>query len=318
MPREDCTEFKGEDAMSLGLVTRVELSHVDLPEGLREKPYLAGTLLSATVPDPEAFYTDMGARQCSTDPCKRVFAEFASYKDHKALAIALNGAGYGMSNGRDSLPQAYLGALYDCNHVVDQPARLCEAQVVDGYDLRPVLAEAVQSHARALAALQVPAQKFYGNEEYGGSPTSAHALRTQHLEDTTPQHLDGIASVGTQELALLLKSAQPPVLVDVWAGNSEALPGAVTLFGGGVAYDDPALEAAYEARFSGLLKLLSPEPGRALIFYCLSPDCWLSANAAMRARRLGYSQVGWYRGGWVSWKAASLPLAKVVVRAVVQ
>jgi rhodanese-related sulfurtransferase len=47
-------------------------------------------------------------------------------------------------------------------------------------------------------------------------------------------------------------------------------------------------------------------------------ECWLSANAAMGARKLGYSQVRWYRGGWASWKEAGLPTAKVVVRAVVQ
>ena len=38
--------------------------------------------------------------------------------------------------------------------------------------------------------------------------------------------------------------------------------------------------------------------------------------AALRARKLGYGQVGWYRGGMESWKAANLPMAMVVVRAV--
>lgn len=318
MPRQDCTVFKGEDALSLGVVTQAELTHVDLPQALRERPYLAGTLLSTTVPDPESFYQDLSARQCTTDSCKRTFADFASYKDHKALAIPLNDSGYGMVNGRDTLPLAFLGALYYCNHTRDKPARLCEAQVVDGYDVRSMVVEGEQSHASALAALQVPAQKFYANEEFGGAFTSAHGLRTQKLQDGTPQTLDGIRTVGTQELAQLLTGPQPPVLVDVWAGSNEAIPGAVTLFGGGVAYEDAALEAAYEARFAGLLKLLSPDPGRPLIFYCTNRDCWLSANAAMRARKLGYAQVGWYRGGWASWKAAGLPFAKVVVRAVVQ
>jgi PQQ-dependent catabolism-associated CXXCW motif protein len=82
--------------------------------------------------------------------------------------------------------------------------------------------------------------------------------------------------------------------------------------------EDPVADAAYEARFLGLLKQLSPDSARPLVFYCVSRDCWLSANAAMRARKLGYSQVAWYRGGWASWKAANLPMAQVVVRAVVQ
>jgi PQQ-dependent catabolism-associated CXXCW motif protein len=270
------------------------------------------------VSDPEVFYADLSARQCKSDNCKRVLAEFASYKDHKALAIPVNDTGFGMDRSRDSLALAYLSALYYCNHIKDKPARLCEVQVVDGYDVRSLLAQNEQSHVSALAELRVPTEKYFGSEEFGGAFTSAHGLKTQNLHDITPQKLDGIQTVGTQELAALLKGAQPPVLVDVWAASPEAIPGAVTLYGGGVAYDDAGVDANYQARFAGLLKQLSPDPERLIIFYCMSRDCWLSANAAMRARTLGYSRVGWYRGGWASWRAANLPVAPGVVRAVVQ
>ena len=85
-----------------------------------------------------------------------------------------------------------------------------------------------------------------------------------------------------------------------------------------MAFDDAAVDNAYEARFSGLLKLLSPDPLAPVVFYCQSRDCWLAVNAALRAKKLGYTQVGWYRGGMESWKAANLPLAEVVLRAVVR
>lgn len=316
--RKNCTEFKEQDALSLGVVTRAELTHVDLPESMQVQPRLAGGVLTSTLQDPENFYKDMAARQCTTDLCKRTFAEFASYKENKALAIPLNGTGYGMANGRDTLAQAYYSAVYFCNHPKDKPARLCETQVVNGYDVRYLLTAGEQSHASALAQLQVPREKYFGSEEFGGVFTSASGLRTQKLHDITPQTLDGIKTVGTQELAQLLTSPQPPVLVDVWAGAEESIPTAQTLLGGGFAYDDALADAAYESRFAGLLKLLSPEPARRLIFYCSGRDCWLSVNAAMRARKLGYSNVGWYRGGWSSWHAANLPFAKPVVRAVVQ
>jgi rhodanese-related sulfurtransferase len=52
------------------------------------------------------------------------------------------------------------------------------------------------------------------------------------------------------------------------------------------------------------------------VFYCLGRDSWFSVNAAMSAKKMGYSQVGWYRGGFESWKAAKLPTGSVVVRAV--
>lgn len=316
--RKDCTEFKGEDAYSLGLVSSVDLTPVELPESLKEKPLLLGVVLNTPLPDPQAFYQDLAARQCKTDGCRSAFAGFAGYKDHKALAIPVNDSGYGQVNGRDSLPLAYLGALYFCNHIKDRPARLCEVQTVNGHDVRPLLAEAEQGHASALAALRVPPERFYGGEEYGGTFTSAQGLRTQKLHDSTPQRLEGIQTLGTQELATRLTGAQPPLLIDVWAGSDTALPGARTLFNGGVAYDDAAADAAYEGRFAALLKLLSPDPARPLVFYCMDRECWLSVNAALRARKLGYTQVAWYRGGWASWKAAGLPLAPPLIRAVVQ
>ena len=142
-------------------------------------------------------------------------------------------------------------------------------------------------------------------------------MRVQTLHDMTPQKFDGIKTYGTQELATALKSEQAPVLIDVWAGVNDAIPSAVTLLSGGLAFDDPTVDMAYDARFSGLLKLLSPDPKKPVIFYCMSRNCWLSANAAMRAKKLGYTQVGWNRGGMESWKAANLPLANVVLRAAV-
>ena len=74
---------------------------------------------------------------------------------------------------------------------------------------------------------------------------------------------------------------------------------------------------AYEARFSGLLKLLAPSVGKPIVFYSRGRN-WHGANAALRAVKLGYRNVGWYRGGLESWKAANLPLAKAVINAVVQ
>ena len=316
--RKDCTEFPGEDAYTLGVVTSVEMTTVDLPKQLTNVPRIAGAELTVTVAAPDALFKELSDGHCTSEACRQTFAEFASYPDNKAIAIPLYDIGYGMANNRDSLATAFNAAVYFCNHVKDKPARLCETQVVNGYDVRNLYAQGELSHATALEQLQPPPQKFYGNEEFGGGFASAKVMRFQKFHDMTPARLEGIQTVGTQELALLLKTAQPPVVVDVWAGADESIPGAVTLLAGGIALEDPVADVAYEARFLGLLKLLSPDTAKPLVFYCMSRDCWLSANAAMRARKLGYSQVAWYRGGWVSWKAANLPVAQVVVRAVVQ
>ncbi len=36
--------------------------------------------------------------------------------------------------------------------------------------------------------------------------------------------------------------------------------------------------------------------------------CWGSYNAALRAIRLGYTNVHWFRGGVEAWQQAGLPL----------
>jgi len=47
-----------------------------------------------------------------------------------------------------------------------------------------------------------------------------------------------------------------------------------------------------------------------LVFYCLSPECCMSYNGALRAIHAGYTNVLWYRGGIEAWKTAGLPTSQ--------
>ena len=47
---------------------------------------------------------------------------------------------------------------------------------------------------------------------------------------------------------------------------------------------------------------------RLIVTYCQGVKCWGSYNAALRAIRLGYTNVHWYRGGVEAWQQAGLPL----------
>ncbi|MCC7271397.1 MAG: hypothetical protein IT561_01935 [Alphaproteobacteria bacterium] len=46
---------------------------------------------------------------------------------------------------------------------------------------------------------------------------------------------------------------------------------------------------------------------KPLVVYCSDPNCWMSYNVALRAIRLGYRNVLWYRGGLWAWQQAGLP-----------
>jgi PQQ-dependent catabolism-associated CXXCW motif protein len=62
------------------------------------------------------------------------------------------------------------------------------------------------------------------------------------------------------------------------------------------------------ALWNALYQLTHGRPETPLIFFCLGPQCWESYNAALRAIRMGFSNVFWYRGGLQAWQAANLPL----------
>lgn len=315
--RKDCTNFKDANALNLGVVTNNSLTKLELPESYKFKSLLFGKELLDIIPESDKYYKNLVDKQCDTDTCKKMFSNFEySKSEHRALAIPVNSIGVGVVSNRVSETHAFIGAVYFCNHVKDKPSRLCETQSVNQFDVRDFYTKAEQSHIEALAKLSSPAEKFYANEEYGGGLTSFTSYKYQKWKDITPQTLDGVKTYNTKDLVTDLKSEKPPVVISVFAGVNEALPGALSLVNGGMAFEDAAKDKEFETRFAALLKLLSPDNNRPIVFYCLGRDSWFSVNAAMRAKKMGYSQVGWYRGGFESWKAAKLPTGSVVVRAV--
>ena len=132
----------------------------------------------------------------------------------------------------------------------------------------------------------------------------------------TPQKLNGISTVNTQEVAKMLRQPKTtrPVMLDT-NGNYDTIPSALAFLNAGFAFQDLAREASYDKRFASLLKLLAPDPQAPLIFFCAGRNCWSSINAALRAKQHGYSQVMWYRGGIESWKSAQLPTAPGIYQA---
>lgn len=314
--RKECTDIKDQDAISLGIVTTSDFAEVSLPEGFRKGPNIAGTSLNHPVADPDEFFKSLAAQQCSNDNCRKLIEGFPESKDNKALAIPMDGKGLGTVSNKDSETQAFLSAIYTCNHVKGRPARLCETQVVNHFDVRELYSSARASHAEALAKLRPPAEKHFANEEYDGGYAIADKPQAEDMNNVAPQALSGVKTLDTQALAIVLSENDAPNLINI-ASIDDVIPGSTTLLFGGFAYAEPEKETAYEARFSGLLKQLSPDVDKPIVFYSRGRT-WHGANAALRAVKVGYKNVGWYRGGLDSWKAANLPLAKAVINAVVQ
>lgn len=146
----------------------------------------------------------------------------------------------------------------------------------------------------------------YGIEDKDWNVPATADLRSDKFHAPTPVSHASAGTITTRELRDLMVGPEPPLLIDVLGGQShKTLPGAVWLKGPGHA---PNRVKNLEDRFAGILdKITEGDRTRTLVIFCLSSECWLSYNAALRATALGYSNVHWYRGGTQAWRKAKLP-----------
>jgi rhodanese-related sulfurtransferase len=141
-------------------------------------------------------------------------------------------------------------------------------------------------------------------QDFGVQPTAQ--LHSGPMHGPTPASIPGGQVVTTKGLVALVQGNQSPYLLFDVLGGAEMLPGAL-----------PAAAASQPGSFSDQTQqqfgafIQQQTGGRKdipLIFYCLSPQCWMSYNAALRAINMGYTNVLWYRGGIETWKMAGLPI----------
>ena len=311
---KNCKHYQHVDALSLGVITHNDLVALALPELFRPSTKLLGRAQTVTLVDAAAYLEIVAQQHCATDRCKDRIYAFPTLDDTKAIAVRSTGTGTVSSSKQPSITNAVVAAVYGCNHMPDRPVQLCTAEVASSFDLRHFYTEAEAEHRAGLKQLQVPPQQFYANEEFGGGFRDARSFRTESPMDIPPVHIDGVRTISTQELARMLKTDTPPAAVDI-GGTDQTVPTASNLFFGGNAFDNAALDSAFNSRFTALLKLLSPDTDRPLVVFGAGRN-WLSVNAALRAKQAGYTHVLWYRGGMEAWKAADLPSALSTVRAV--
>ena len=140
-------------------------------------------------------------------------------------------------------------------------------------------------------------------QDSGVPPT--RQLHAGAMHGPTPASIPGGQVITTKGLVALVQGWQAPYVVFDVLGQSEVLPNAVPaawLSQPGT-FDDAVQQKASQM----LAQQTQGRKGVALVFYCLSRECWMSYNAALRAIHAGYTNVLWYRGGIEAWKFAGLP-----------
>lgn len=142
-------------------------------------------------------------------------------------------------------------------------------------------------------------------QDYGIAPTNQ--LHDGQMHGPTPASIPGGQVITTKGLVALVQGDQAPYALFDVLGGPQMLPGAIPA---SWASQPGAFNDQTQQQFGQMLQQATQ--GRKdlpVIFYCLSTQCWMSYNAALRAINLGYTNVLWYRGGIEAWQAAGLPLA---------
>jgi PQQ-dependent catabolism-associated CXXCW motif protein len=143
-------------------------------------------------------------------------------------------------------------------------------------------------------------QALLDNErrDYGVPPQQQ--LQTS-LHGPTPTSIPGGQTVTTDRLlALYQQGAQNGLLVFHVLGPGPMLPNAQNA---APASQPGTFDDQTQQQFGQYLQQVTQgNRARPLVFYCQSTQCWMSYNAALRAIRMGFTQVYWYRGGIEAWQ----------------
>jgi rhodanese-related sulfurtransferase len=137
-------------------------------------------------------------------------------------------------------------------------------------------------------------------EDFGVRPTSS--LHGGPMHGPTPSSIPGGQVITTKGVVALLRRRDVPVLVLDVLGGGERIPGAQSAM---PAHRAGSFDDDTQRQFGQYLRQATRgNREHPLVLYCASPQCWMSYNAALRAIKLGYTNVLWYRGGLQFWKQA--------------
>ncbi len=141
-------------------------------------------------------------------------------------------------------------------------------------------------------------------EDFGVRPTSR--LHSGPMHGPTPSSIPGGQVITTKGVVALLRRRDVPVLVLDVLGGGERIPGAQSAM---PAHRAGSFNDDTQRQFGQYLQQATRgNREHPLVLYCASPQCWMSYNAALRAIKLGYTNVLWYRGGLQFWKQAGQPV----------
>ena len=217
---------------------------------------------------------------------KAGFEKFrATSAPHKAFAICADGA-WSWASGHKSPEFAIESALEQAKKRDKETP--CHPYAVDDkfVDAGPMVS-ATLSDARDTLVTARLKKAIYWDErkEADIAPTTTLSRR---FHAPTPSSVAGAKTISTVDLVRMLFSPTPPILVNVLANPKVFIPGSIAANDLG-----SDLSSKGDLNSKKFLETHLKKKDKTVVFYCLSWQCWLSYNAALRAISLGYSNVSW-------------------------
>lgn len=245
-----------------------------------------------------------------TDATRAAYTRFLESGHSRAFAIGPAGT-FGASAEQPDKFTAIAAAIWQCNRVA---RTRCKVHAANDELVLPDYAAFARDSARASQYVRAAELRgLFGGEDrdYGIEPQSE--LRRDNYHQPTPLTVPGANTITTTDLVKALQSAAPPALIDVLPERfgHVTLPDAIWLRSAGNFFGPKDAEAT--ALLGDMLGKIVTSKRAMLVFFCESPNCWLSYNASLRAAQLGYTSVHWYRGGVSAWREAKLPTVKAVL-----
>ena len=156
------------------------------------------------------------------------------------------------------------------------------------------------SRAAYKVAVTVPFDQRIAERDWHIAPLDGPHLDC-NLDSPTPTTAPGV-TVYSHDAVVAALADKHTLVFNVLPGPAPmtVIPGSRWLSGPG---NCRAGSKDLDAHFAERLRVLTDgDRSRPLVFYCAHAACWWSYNAAVRARALGYTAVGWYRGGLLDWE----------------
>lgn len=232
--------------------------------------------------------------------------KYMTEKSAKAFAVAENG-NFSYSENAPNMATAIYGALVNCEKSAN--AR-CTVAAIENNSTLPLMTAQKSENQKLIAGMQMKhPDELMPQTNWFKPAADAVRLHSSGIHYATPTTIKGVKTIATPELLKRMKEGSITLLDTLGISRINAsLPGAYLLNGADYASTDSDKNKAFEARLEKVMARYFPDKSQALVAYCASAECWLSVNALIHLRNIGYTNLYWYRNGVTDWTYQELPL----------